>query len=147
MDYHDVPQPSGSGAGKRKAFGGICNWVVGPAGMPQYPLLYVFALERQLRRLRDEGENPALRDVPFAGPLIVRVSAFTDDINVFGSRLLDIEAVKKAVTGYERIAGAKVNFDKSEGLRLSSKTGSDTLKGPLRWSDASSGCGLGLTSN
>ena len=32
--------------------------------------------------------------------------------------LCDIEAVKKAVGEYERIAGAKVNFDKSEGLRL-----------------------------
>ena len=47
-------------------------------------------------------------------PLTARVSAFADDITVFVSRRLDIKAVKK----YERIAGAKVNFDKSEGLRL-----------------------------
>ena len=36
---------------------------------------------------------------------------------------------------YERIAGAKVNFDKSEGLRLGAWTGSNTLPGPFRWSD------------
>ena len=67
--------------------------------------------------LRDEGANSALRGVPFAGPL-TRVSAFADDITIFVSRRQDIETVKKAVGEYERIAGAKVNFDKSEGFRL-----------------------------
>ena len=99
---------------------------------PLSPLLYVLALEPLLRRLRDEGTNTALRDVPFAGPLTARVSAFADDITVFVSRRVDIKAVKKAVGKYERIAGAKVNFDKSEGLRLGSWRGSDTLPGPFR---------------
>ncbi len=40
---------------------------------------------------------------------------------------LDIKAVKEAVVEYERIAGAKVNFDKSEGLRLGA------WRGMLRW--------------
>ena len=99
------------------------------------PLLYVLALEPLLRRLRDRTTNPALRGVPFAGPLTARVSAFADDITVFVSRRLDIKAVKKAVSEYERIAGAKVNFDKSEGLRLGAWRGSNTLPGPFRWSD------------
>ena len=51
------------------------------------------------------------------------------------SRRLDIKAVKKAVGEYERIAGAKVNFDKSEGLRLGAWRGSNTLSGSFRWSD------------
>ena len=38
--------------------------------------------------------------------------------SVFVSRRLDIKAVKEVVIEYERIAGAKANFDKSEGLRL-----------------------------
>ena len=50
--------------------------------------------------------------------LTARVSTFADDITVFVSRRLDIKAVKEAVVEYKRIAGAKVNFDKSEGLRL-----------------------------
>ena len=33
------------------------------------PLLYVLALEDLLHRLRDEGTNPALRGIIFAGPL------------------------------------------------------------------------------
>ena len=86
-------------------------------GCPLSPLLYVLALESLLRRLSDEGTYPALRSISFAGPLTARVSAFTDDITVFVSRHLDIKAVKKAVREYERIAGAKVNFDKSEGLQ------------------------------
>ena len=43
--------------------------------------------------------------------------------------------MKKAVNEYGRIAGAKVNFDKSEGLRLGAWRGSVTLPGPFRWSD------------
>ena len=45
--------------------------------------------------------------------------------------------MKKEVGEYERIAGAKVNFDKSEGLWLSTWRGNDTLPGPFRWSDGS----------
>ena len=48
-------------------------------------------------------------------------------ISVFVARRLDRKAVKKAVGEYERIAGAKVNFDKSEGLRLGAWRGSDAL--------------------
>ena len=88
-----------------------------------------------LCRLRDEGTNPALRGIPFAGPLTARVSASADVITVFVSHRLDIEVVKKAVGEYGWIAGAKVNFDKSEGLRLGARRGSDTLQGPFRWSD------------
>ena len=85
--------------------------------------------------LRDRTTNPALLGVLFAGPLTARVSAFADDITVFVSCRLDIKAVKKAVSEYERIAGAKVNFDESEGLRLGAWRGSSTLPGPFRWSD------------
>ena len=104
-------------------------------GCPLSPLLYFLALEPLLRRLRDERTSPALRVVPFAGPLTARVSAFVDDITVFVSRRLDIKAVKEAVVEYERIAGAKVNFDKSKGLRLGAWRGSNTLSGPFRWSN------------
>ena len=101
-------------------------------GCPMSPLLYVLALEPLLRRLRDERTSPSLRGVPFAGPLSARVSAFADDITGFVSRRLDIKAVKEVVVEYERIAGAKVNFDKSEGLRLGAWRGSNTLPGPFR---------------
>ena len=92
-------------------------------------------MEPLFRRLRDEGTNPSLRSVPFAGPLTARIYAFADDITVIVSRHLDIKAVKKAVGEYERRVGAKVNFDKSEGLRLSAWRGSDTLPGPFHWSN------------
>ena len=98
------------------------------------PLLYVLALEPLLRRLRDKRANPALRGVPFASPLTARVFAFADDISVFLFRRLIINSVKKVVAEYERIAGAKVNFDKSEGLWLGTWS-SDALPGPFRWSD------------
>ena len=104
-------------------------------GCPMSPLLYVLALEPLLRRLRDERTSPSLRGIPFVSSFAARVSAFADDITVFVSCRLDINAVKEAVVEYERIAGAKVNFDKSEGLRLGAWRGSNTLPGPFRWSD------------
>ena len=104
-------------------------------GCPLSPLLYVLALKPLLRRFRDGGTNPALLGILFAGPLSARVSAFADDIPVFVSRCLDIKDVKKVVVEYERIAGAKVNFDKSEGLRLGAWRVSNTHPGPFRWSD------------
>ena len=101
-------------------------------GYPLSPLLNVLALEPLLRKLRHEGKNSALWGVPFVGPLTARVSAFADDIEVFVSHRQDMETVKKADGEHERIAGAKVNFDKSEGLRLGAWRGSDTLPGPFR---------------
>ena len=56
--------------------------------------------------------------------------------------------MKKAVTAYKRIAGTKVNFDKSKGLRLGDSKGSNTLPEPFCSSpSASSGCYSGLTSH
>ena len=104
-------------------------------GCPLSPLLYVLTLEPLLRRLRDGKTGPSLRGISLASSLAARVSAFADDVTVFVSRRLDIKAVKEAVVEYERIAGAKVNFDKSEGLRLGAWRGSNTLPGPFRWSD------------
>ncbi len=49
--------------------------------------------------------------------------------NNFSTRL-DILAVKKAVERYEKVAGAKINFDKSEGLRLGAWRGGVSLPGP-----------------
>ena len=114
MMYHN-PQAVVQGNGRRSGTIAIERSV--RQGCPLSPL-YVLALEPLLRRLWDEGTSPSLRGVPFAGPLTARVSAFADDITVFVSHRLDIKAVKEAVVEYERIAGAKVNFDKSEGLRL-----------------------------
>ena len=114
------------------------------------PLLYVLTLEPLLRRLRDERTSPALRSVPFAGPLTARVSAFADNITVFVSHRVGMKAVKEAVVGYERIAGAKVNFDKSEGLRFGAWRVAIPFKGPFAGvtdPSASLGCGSGLTSN
>ena len=104
-------------------------------GCPLSPLLYVLALESLLRRLRDEGACPALRGVLLTGCVRAKISAFADDITVFVSHRLDILAVKMAVARYEKVAGAKVNFDKSEGLRLGAWRGSVPLLGPFRWSD------------
>ena len=89
---------------------------------PLSPLFYVFALEPLLYGLRNEGANPI-----FASYLRAKVYGYADDITVFVSRRLDINAVKKAVVRYEEVAGAKINFDKSESRRLDAWRGSVPL--------------------
>ena len=104
-------------------------------GCPLSPLLYVLALEPLLRRFRDRGDRPALRGILLSGSVRAKIFAFADDITVFVSRRRDIVSVKEAVAKYEKVAGAKVNFDKSEGLRLGDWRGSVLLPGPFCWSD------------
>ena len=94
------------------------------------PLLYVLSLEPLLHRLTDGGASPVLRGIPIA-----KVSANANDITVFVSHRLDIKAVKKAVARYDQIAGAKINFDKSEGLRLSAWRVGVPLPETFLWSD------------
>ena len=84
---------------------------------PLSPLLYVLTLEPLLRRVRHGEASPALCDIPFAGPLSAKVSMYADDITVFVSHSLYIKAVEAAAM-YKQIAGAKINFDKREGLWL-----------------------------
>ena len=88
----------------------------GPAGLPLSLLLYVFALEPLLPRLRDEGTCLALHRISLAGSV-------------------HILAVRKVDERYENVAGAKVNFDKSEGLRLGAWKRGGPPPGPFRWSN------------
>ena len=64
-----------------------------------------------------------------------KVSAYADDITVFVSRRLNILAGKKVVEKYEEVAGAKINFDKSDGLQLGAWRDDFPLPGPFRWSE------------
>ena len=79
----------------------------------------------------DRRGNPVLLGVHFDGCLRARVSAYANDITVFVSRRLEIKFVK-ALARYEQIAGVKVNFDQSEGLRLGAWRGGVPLPGPFR---------------
>ena len=129
MDYHAVPLPTGGGTSERKAFSIERS---ARQGCSLFPLLYVLALEPLL--CRDERARPALRGVSLIGCVRAKISAFSDDISL---RVPPIgyRAVKLAVERYEKMAGAKVNFDKSEGLRLGAWRGGFPLPGPFRWSD------------
>ena len=76
-------------------------------GYPLSTLLYVLALHPLLRRVR--MANPALQGVQFIGRVRAKVSACADGITVFVSRRSDIKVLK-----VQRIAGAKINFDKGK---------------------------------
>ena len=103
-------------------------------GCPLSPLLYALALEPLLRRLKDETSSPALRGIGVPGGARARVSAYADDVSAFVSSREDIEAVQKAVDRYEKVTGAKINRDKSSGLRLGAWKGV-ALPGPFSWTD------------
>jgi len=104
-------------------------------GCPLSPLLYVLALEPLLRRLRGGWILPVLRGMTVPGPVKAKLSAYANDITVFVSSVSEIVAVNKVLARYEKITGAKINLEKSEGLRLGAWAGSANLPGPFRWSD------------
>ena len=119
-------------------------------GCPLSPLLYFLALGPLLLRLRDERACPALCRVLLTGSIRAKISAFADDITVFVSSRLGILAVKMAVARYEKVTGAKVNFDKSEGLRLGAWRAAIPCQGPsdgVTVPSASLGCGSGPASS
>ena len=99
-------------------------------GCPLSPLLYCLALEPLLRRLRDRGR----RGVTLPGGARALNSAYADDVSVFVSSSEDITAVQQALGEYERITGAKINCDKSAGLRLGAWRRLN-LPGPFEWTD------------
>ena len=98
-------------------FGGFCNRAVGPARLSLVPSsLCPCSGAAAPKEQGWGGARPALRGILLTGSVRAKISAFADDITVFVSRRRDILAVKEAVARYEKVAGAKVNFDKSEGL-------------------------------
>ena len=118
-------------------------------GCPSSPFLYVLALEPLLRELRDERTRPDLHGITLTGSVRAKISAFADYITVFVSSSLDIIAVK-AVEKYEKVAGAKVNLHKSEGLRLGAWRAALSYQGPsagVTVPSASLGCGSGPASS
>ena len=104
-------------------------------GCPLSPLLYVLVLEPLLRRLRDEGVNPALSGVELPGGARAKNSAFADDVTIFVSSKKNIEVVRKQLERYEKVTGAKINLGKSKGLRLGAWRGLESLPGPFSWTD------------
>ena len=56
-------------------------------------------------------------------------------ISVFVSGRLNIKAMKKSVARYDQIAGAMINFYKSEVLRLDAWKSGVPLPGPFQLSD------------
>ena len=60
---------------------------------------------------------------------------FTNDITALVARHFETEAVKKIVARYKQIAGAKINFDKSEGLHLGVWSSGVSLSELFCWSD------------
>ena len=96
------------------------------------PMLYILALEPFLRKLK---ANPVLRG--FTLPCSSEVAwytAYTDDVSVLVTSNAEVEEVSKEIRRYEAVAGAKINREKSVGLRLGSWKGC-TLPGPFIWKD------------
>ncbi|CAE1328542.1 unnamed protein product [Acanthosepion pharaonis] len=101
-------------------------------GCPLSPLLYVLALEPFLRKLK---ANPVLRGISLPGASTsARYSSYADDVSVLVSSRAEINEVSKQISGYEMVTGAKINRDKSVGLRLGAWKGV-SLPGPFLWTD------------
>ncbi len=83
-------------------------------------MLYILALEPFLRKLK---ANVALRSLTLPGSSeVARYTAYADDVSVL--------VTSKDIERYESVARAKINREKSVGLRLGSWKG-DALPGPF----------------
>ena len=81
-------------------------------GCPLSALLYVLTLEPLLRKLA------MLRGIPRELGCGTSVSAYADDVTVIVSSHEHIELVGQSLQEYEAVTGAKINREKSVGLRL-----------------------------
>ncbi len=100
-------------------------------GCPLSSLLYVLTLEPLLRKL--EASGGILLELGCTRA----VSAYADDVTVMVSDTTKVEVVGTILKEYEAVTGAKINPDKSVGLRLGTWRGrpmpSNSVVG--RWTD------------
>ena len=95
-------------------------------------MLYILALEPFLRKLK---ANAALRGLTLPGSSeVARYTAHADDVSVLVTSSAEVEEVSKEIGRYEAVTGAKINREKSVGLRLGSWKGW-ALPGPFIWKD------------
>lgn len=64
----------------------------------------------------------------------VRYFAYADDVTSFVKNEAGIDEVGKEISGYETVTGAKINCNKSVGLRLDAWKGF-SLSVPFTWTD------------
>ena len=96
------------------------------------PLSPILALEPFLRKLK---ANPALLGLTLpAASEVARYTAYADDVSVLVTSSAEVEEVSKEIGRYEDVTGAKINREKSVGLRLGSLKGC-ALPCPFIWKD------------
>ena len=101
-------------------------------GCPLSPMLYILALEPFLRKLK---ANPTLCGLTLPGASeVARYTAYADDVSVLVTSSAEVEEVSKEIGRYKDVTGAKINREKSVGLRLGSLKGC-ALPGPFIWKD------------
>ena len=95
-------------------------------------MLYILAFEPFFRKLK---ANPAVRGFRLLGSSeVARYTAYADDVSVLVTSSAEKDGVSKEIERYEVVTGAKINREKSVGLRLSSWKGC-ALPSPLIWRD------------
>ena len=102
-------------------------------GYPLSPMVYILAVEPFLRKLK---ETPALCGPMLPGSSeVARYTAYSDDVSALVTSSAVVEKVSKEIRRYEVVTGAKINREKSIGLRLGSLK-SCALLGPFIWRDS-----------
>ena len=87
-------------------------------GCPLSPMLYILVLVPFSRKLK---ANPALRGLTLPGfNEVARYTAYADDVSVLVTSSAEVEEVSKEIGRYEAVSGAKINHEKSVGLRVGS---------------------------
>ncbi len=102
-------------------------------GCPISGQLYSLSVEPLLCFLRKHLTGFSLPGCITDSPLVV--SAYADDINIFVKNENDIHTITKALKCYEKASSSKVNWDKSEALKVGQwrEEKIPCLPGGLKW--------------
>lgn len=77
--------------------------------------------------------SPVLHGIVVPGVARAKISAYVDDVYSFLSSCSNIKVVLKAIEGYEKATGGKINRVKSSDLRLCVKKRDDIQGTLIRW--------------
>lgn len=99
-------------------------------GCPLSPLLYIFALEPVLSKIR-RSKQVAGVIIPGSGQQEVRVLAYMDDVSLICRDNYSVSKALDIMRLFERASGSKINIEKSHAMCIGDWKEKDTIKKEL----------------
>uniref|UniRef100_A0A8B9HSV8 Reverse transcriptase domain-containing protein n=1 Tax=Astyanax mexicanus TaxID=7994 RepID=A0A8B9HSV8_ASTMX len=89
-------------------------------GCPLSAILYILAISPLLNQIKNDNNIEGIQTKEKSSKL--KLTAYADDITVFIKNQNELNVVNEHFKRYERVAGAKINLDKTEAVWLGNET-------------------------